>query len=521
VTDASPVAEMIDLLPYLTDEERAQLDALLTVDMPLWEPASVPQRLAYDSPADELFYGGAAGGGKSDLLLGLSITAHRKAVIFRREYENLKEIEERAREIIGEAGQYNSQRKIWKLNDGRRLDFGAVQFDHDKRKWRGRPHDLKGFDELTEFTQSQYEFIIGWARSTTPGQRVRVVATGNPPESAEGEWVIQRWGAWLDPQHPKPARPGELRWYAMVDGKEQEVETGEPFEWNDETIQPKSRTFIPARLADNPFLATTGYEAILQNMPEPLRSQLLFGDFKIGREDNVWQVIPTEWVRLAQERWEQRTADPDFVRGPLTAIGADVARGGGDKFVLAPRFANYFGELEKHEGKTVPDGQTGAGLVVRMLRDLALVVEAETEGEEKAEDKKEALADATVNVDLIGVGTSVYDFLHEMDGVDAQGVNVASGADQTDRSGKFKMRNVRAWMYWSLREALDPQLGEDLALPPDSELLADLCAPRWKVSAQGIQVESKEDIIERLGRSPDSGDAVALAHLETSTWLMS
>jgi len=149
------------------------------------------------------------------------------------------------------------------------------------------------------------------------------------------------------------------------------------------------------------------------------------------------------------------------------------------------------------------------------------VVEAETEGEEKAEDKKEALADATVNVDLIGVGTSVYDFLHEMDGVDAQGVNVASGADQTDRSGKFKMRNVRAWMYWSLREALDPQLGEDLALPPDSELLADLCAPRWKVSAQGIQVESKEDIIERLGRSPDSGDAVALAHLETSTWLMS
>jgi len=53
--------------------------------------------------------------------------------------------------------------------------------------------------------------------------------------------------------------------------------------------------------------------------------------------------------------------------------------------------------------------------------------------------------------------------------------------------------------------------GEGIALPPDPELVSDLCAPRWKLTARGIQVESKDEIIKRLGRSPDCGDAVVMA----------
>jgi len=48
-------------------------------------------------------------------------------------------------------------------------------------------------------------------------------------------------------------------------------------------------------------------------------------------------------------------------------------------------------------------------------------------------------------------------------------------------------------------------------LPPDKELLADLCAPRYRVTAAGIQIEAKEEIKERIGRSPDVGEAVMLA----------
>src|SRR5262249_58022080 len=87
--------------------------------------------------------------------------------------------------------------------------------------------------------------------------------------------------------HPRPAKPGEIRWYAMVDGREVEREDGQEFIHKGETIRPKSRTFIPARLLDNPYLMATGYGATLQALPEPLRSQLLYGDFSIGRPDDA------------------------------------------------------------------------------------------------------------------------------------------------------------------------------------------------------------------------------------------
>ena len=59
-----------------------------------------PQQQGYDSPADILFFGGAGGGGKSDLLLGLSGTRHRKSIIFRREFPQIAELRERSRHLM-------------------------------------------------------------------------------------------------------------------------------------------------------------------------------------------------------------------------------------------------------------------------------------------------------------------------------------------------------------------------------------------------------------------------------------
>ena len=50
-----------------------------------------------------------------------------------------------------------------------------------------------------------------------------------------------------------------------------------------------------------------------------------------------------------------------------------------------------------------------------------------------------------------------------------------------------------------------------LAICPDNELLADLTAPRWKMTVSGVQIEKKEEIEKRIGRSPDCGDAVVYA----------
>ena len=447
---------------------------------------------AYLSEADELFYGGSAGGGKTDLLVGLAITAHKKAIIFRRELRQQRDIIERARGLLNASGaRYNGQDLLWRdIPGGRSLEFGAVQYEPDVERYQGRAHDLKAFDELTHFTEYQYRYLIGWNRTTDPTQRCRVVATGNPPLTPEGEWVVQRWGAWLDPQHPNPAEPGELRWYAVIDGEDKELESSAPIVWQGEDITPKSRTFIPARLSDNPYLLETDYGATVQALPEPLRSKLLYGDFGLGFQDDPWQIIPTAWVIAAQERWEQRERPTT----PLTALGVDVARGGGDKTLLAKRYDNWFDELGKHPGAETPNGQEVARLVIEALTNEP---------------------QATAAVDVIGVGASVYDIL-TMHNVPVQPVNFSEGTNERDASGRLAFVNKRALYWWRMREALDPDSGMDLALPPDRELRADLTAPRWSMTARGIQVEDKEAVKKRIGRSPDSGDAVVLA-LPTAT----
>ena len=461
-------------------------------------PTSKPQRDAILSEADELFYGGQAGGGKSDLLLGLSVTGHRKSVIFRREFSQLTGaggLIERSREVLAGLGRYNGQEHVWReIPGGRILEFGGVQHEQDKRRYQGRPHDLKAFDEVTEFTESQYKYLTGWARSTEPGQRVRIVATGNPPSHSEGMWVIQHWAPWLDDRHPNPALPGELRWFAILEGKNVELESSVPFEHGGEFITPTSRTFIPAALADNPFLSETNYAAILQSLPEPLRSQLLYGDFSIGVQDNAYQVIPTEWVRMAFARYEESDG-PDV---PLMTLGVDVARGGDDQTVICERYGNWFPPMHKWDGVETRDGPEVAALVVGVSG-----VTAET----------------LLNVDVIGVGGSVYDFLNALE-LNVMGVNFAEGSDYHDLTGFLKMRNMRAEAYWRAREALDPKTGDNLAIAPDNELLADLTTPTYKPTPSGILIESKKDIKERIGRSTDCGDAFVMSLLE-GMWLLS
>lgn len=469
----------------------------------LWAPRAEnkPQQQAYICKADRLFYGGAAGGGKSSLLLGLAFTAHDRSIIFRREYPQLESLEDDARDIVGEAGRYNSIKKKWgQLPGGRLVEFGAVQHEKSKEKYQGRPHDLIGFDEITHFTQTQFEFLCGWNRTTKPKQRCRIVCTGNPPTTPEGQWVREYWGPWLDPDHPLyPHPPGELIWFATVAGKDIIVDGPQKFEHSGELIEPHSRTFIPASLKDNPDLAGTNYASVLQAMPEPLRSQMLYGSFDITPMDDPWQVIPTAWVEAAQRRWKEAQKPAS----PQTTLGVDVARGGRDETILAPRYGDWYGELITFPGSATPDGSMVAAQVVQHLAPGAIAF-----------------------VDVVGVGSSVYDALSgSIKAYAVSGGEAAAypgGKRFTDQPGQLEFKNLRSWMIWRFRELLDPGNDSKICLPADSKLKADLCAPRWKLTppianskAKGrIQVESKDEIKKRLGRSPDRGDAVIYASLE-------
>lgn len=481
------LSELPELLPFLKPDERAQIDKLLTMGR-VWMPLVGPQTEALNSKADILFYGGAAGGGKTDLICGAALTQHIRTIIFRREGTQLQGIYQRLDEILGSRDGFNSQDRVWRYDD-KLLEFGSCPNLGDENRYQGRPHDLIAFDEITHFLEFQFRFLMGWNRTTTDGQRCRVICSGNPPTSGEGEWVIDYWAPWLKGDHPNPAKPGELRWFATVDGKDIEVEGAEPFEHNGELIKPLSRTFIPSRIGDNPFLVASGYMSTLQSLPEPLRSQMLHGDFHAGGEDDPWQVIPETWVRQAQERWSDNA-----LKGEMSSLGVDPARGGADETVVAARYDNWYAPLIAKPGVETPDGPSVAAIAIGAARN-----------------------DAPIHVDSIGVGGSVVDHLK---GTNVVPVDWRKGTEEKDKAtGKLRFKNQRSLHWWRMREALDPDSGRDIQLPPDDKLRRDLCAPHFSVAGGKdgavIVIEQKEVTQKRIGRSPDRGDAVVMANLDS------
>jgi hypothetical protein len=489
--------DLLELLPYLSEAEREELDRLLTVGAPRWVPQVGPQTMALESQADILFYGGSAGGGKTDLLCGLACQHHEKSIIFRRQSVQLVGIEERLTEILGGRDGYNGQDSIWRLPNepglaqGRTLELGSVKEPGDWAKYQGRPHDFIGFDEITHFLEMQVRQLMGWKRTGKVGVRQRVVMAGNPPTDSDGEWVIRFFAPWLDPDHANPAKPGELRWFVSdADGKDQEVPNSRPVKVGSKWVQPHSRTFIPSAVRDNVFLMATGYEATLDALPEPFRSQMRDGSFTAGRMDEVNQVIPTAWIKAAQARWLPRPVE----KGVMTAMGFDPARGGDDRSAISRRHGNWFDELLSVPGAATKDGPEAAAFAIQHVRD-----------------------GAPIPLDAIGIGSSVLDYCNSA-GLNVWPVVSSDGTTATDKSGRLNMRNLRALMYWRLREAMDPTNDDAIALPPDDELRADLAAQRFKLVTMGkrsaVLLLPKDQIREVLGRSPDKGDAVAMTFLD-------
>jgi len=488
------VTELLSFEAALELADRLDPELLRIIDASSrWAPLPGPQTDAWQSEADELFYGGAAGGGKTDFVCGLALEEHIVSIIYRREAPQLSGITDRLSDLLGGRDLFHGGDKVWRPGGGRQIEYGSMPNSGDEQKYQGRPHDLIVFDEITQFTEWMFRYLQTWNRpaSHVPRtQRCRVVATGNPPTTPEGLWVTQYWGPWLDPSHELfgKVRPGELVWYVTIEGVDTIVPDGGPYlvPGTDRVVLPRSRTFIPAKVEENPFLMEAGYADTLEGLPEPLRSQMREGNFLVGQTDHAWQCIPSAWVDAAQARWRMRR---DENKGPMHALGVDPARGGGDNMVLAPRYGTFFDELVIVPGKAIPDGPAGAALCVQHMRNGCVL-----------------------NVDVVGVGTSVVDHLEGL-GLEVNSLHGAAGSRLRDKTGKLGMVNLRAAMYWNLREMLDPTNPDPIALPPSSSLKADLCAPHYEVKPGGIQVESKERLMSptRLGRSPDEGDAVVYA----------
>ncbi|MEV3895320.1 hypothetical protein [Streptomyces anulatus] len=211
----------------------------------------------------------------------------------------------------------------------------------------------------------------------------------------------------------------------------------------------------------------------------------VLGEFHASDEDSV---IPLSWVEAAVERWHEWDQAGRPALDGREVCGVDVARAGGDSTVLAYRTGLAYTELETHDREDTMQTTARVQAAVHLRPGMVPVV------------------------DSMGVGGGVVDRLREL----GEPVLAYTGAAKTKmrtRDGEWGFNNTRSAAYWHTRELLDPAFGATLMLPPDDLLLADLTAPTWTVTSgvpPKIQIEPKEDLVKRIGRSPDRGDAVVM-----------
>ena len=228
----------------------------------------------------------------------------------------------------------------------------------------------------------------------------------------------------------------------------------------------------------------------------------VLGEFASSDEDNI---LSLEGVERANVRWLE-WSDAGFP-GEFKCVAVDVGRGG-DPSVYGLRFDNITDEVElrgikeiRHDTKR--DTMSVAGKTAGILNRF----------------------DGYAIIDVIGIGAGVVDRMRELlkpkeDEEDPdesyliKAFNASEGTTMRDKSGELGFVNKRAAGWWNIRELLEDNL---LALPPDDKLTGDLTAPHWREASGGrIQVEAKDKIKKRLGRSTDDGDMVVMAFFEGS-----
>lgn len=455
-------------------------------------PNPGPQLMAYKSKADILLFGGSPGGGKTALEIGLALNEHHRTLLVRREFVDLDApihtLENILRDSgIGTKGLVRGNRPKYNKPNGGVINFMGMGEDFSGKQ--GLPHDLICIDESAQLPEDWVRMLIGWLRTDKDGQRTRVVMGSNPPLNSTGDWLIQFFAPWLDNRHPNPAKYGELRWFNPSNNDE--CDKNDEFDVGGVTVRAQSRTYIPSQFTDNPYYDAEDYAKQLATLPESVRARLISGDFMMAREDDEWQLIPTEWIELAFDRWEKNSRPIDV---PMCVMAVDVAQGGADKTILAPRYDGWYDELICIKGEKTPTGAEVAGLVFQHRKDNALIV-VDNGG---------------------GFGGATIEHLKAND-IDCERHNGGDKSYARTKDGTMGFYNKRTELYWRFREALDPSQdgGSPIMLPRDTDLLADLTALRIDqnemITRNGIRITKKKDVVKELGRSPDKGDAVVMA----------
>lgn len=303
-------------------------------------PQVGPQTHFIACRADIAIYGGAAGGGKT---FGLLIDPLRHlnnpdfgGMIFRKtsvQIRNEGALWDESMKLFPKfRGRPREAFLEWRFPSKMSLSFGYLEHDKDVHNFQGAQIPWIGFDELTHFSMYQFFYMISRNRSTS-GVKPRVRATCNPdPDS----WVRKFIDWWIGPDgYPIKERSGVLRYFIRVNDEIIWADSAEEIYekyGRGEEIQPKSVTFISARLEDNQILMKKDptYLSNLLALSRVDRLRLREGNWNIRpsagtvfkREwfpivDSIpggWTQILRFWDRAATKPNEVNK-DPDWTRG--------------------------------------------------------------------------------------------------------------------------------------------------------------------------------------------------------------
>lgn len=230
------------------------------------------QKKFLDAKADEVLFGGAAGGGKSygqlaDALVYALKYPKSRQLILRRTFPELEHsiIFTSLQFYPKDVAKYSGTKHLWEFMNGSVIEFGYCAAEKDVLRYQGAEYDVVRFDELTHFTEEQYTYLLSRIRGVNAYPK-QMKSSTNPGGVGHG-WVKRRF---IDGQ-----KPGE----EFADGA-----TG------------ATRIFIPSFVQDNVFLmqADKGYQKRLEQLPEAERKALLYGQWDIfdGQVFTEWQNNP-------------------------------------------------------------------------------------------------------------------------------------------------------------------------------------------------------------------------------------